>query len=87
MLMAVDKWRHYLKGSKFVIKMDHESLKFLLQQKLHTQLQCKGMTKLLGLDYVIQYRKGKENLVADALSRCYEEGHVVALIVVVPDWH
>ena len=30
-LMIVDKWRHYLEGSKFIIKMDHESLKFLLQ--------------------------------------------------------
>lgn len=33
------------------------------------QLQKKGVTKLLGLDYRIQYRKGKENTVADALTR------------------
>ncbi|XP_052203128.1 uncharacterized protein LOC127808594 [Diospyros lotus] len=33
-LMAVDRWRHYLEGNKFIIKTDHESLKFLLQQKL-----------------------------------------------------
>lgn len=49
-LMAVDRWRHYLEGNKFIIKTDHESLKFLLQQKLQTQLQKKGMTKLMGLD-------------------------------------
>ena len=35
-LMAVDKWRHYLEVGRFIIKMDHESLKFLLQQKLQT---------------------------------------------------
>ena len=29
-LMAIDKWRHYLKGAQFVIKTDHQSLKFLL---------------------------------------------------------
>lgn len=37
-LMAVNKWRHYLEGGKFIIRIDHESLKFLVQQKLHTQL-------------------------------------------------
>ena len=40
----------------------------------------------MGLDYVIQYRKGKENIVADALSRREEEGACEAIIVVVPDW-
>lgn len=29
-LMVVDKWRHYLEGGQFVIKIDHQSLKFLL---------------------------------------------------------
>ena len=51
--MAVDKWRHYLEGGTFVIKTDYESLKFLLQQRLNTHLQQKGMTKLMGLDYSI----------------------------------
>lgn len=27
------------------------------------------MLKLMGFDYIIQYRKGKENLAADALLR------------------
>jgi len=71
-LVAVDKWRHYLEGGRFIIKTDHESLKFLLQQRLQTQLQKKGMAKLMGLDYTIQYRKGKENVAADAPSRCHE---------------
>ena len=37
-LMALDKWCHYLEGGTFVIKIDHESMKFLLQQRLHTHL-------------------------------------------------
>ena len=28
-LMAVEKWRYYLEGNPFIIKADHESLKFL----------------------------------------------------------
>ena len=73
-MIAVEKWRHYLEGIKVIIRTDHKSLKFLLQQKLHTHLQRKDMSKLMGLDYVIQYKKGDENEAAYALSRCMEEG-------------
>jgi len=68
-LMAVEKWRHYLKQEQFIIQTDHESLKYLLDQKIHTIIQKKGLTKLLGLRYKILYRKGRENIMADALSR------------------
>lgn len=65
----MNKWRHYLLGTRFIIKSDHESLKYLLDQNIYTPLQQKRLTKLMGLDYEIQYKKGKENVVADALSR------------------
>ena len=45
------------------------------------------MSKLLGLDYAIQYRKGKEIIVADAMSRCHEEGSVAAISQVIPEWY
>jgi hypothetical protein len=68
-LMVVDKWRHYLEQDQFIIQTDHESLTYLLDQKIHTPIQKKGLTKLLGLNYRIRYKKGKENKAADALSR------------------
>jgi transposase InsO family protein len=68
-LVAVQKWRHYLHGKPFIIKTDHISLKHLLEQRLTHSLQHKGLCKLMGLDYVIQYKKGTENRAADALSR------------------
>lgn len=85
-LVAVEKWRHYLENNQFVIKTDHESLQFLLQQRLHTHLQQKGISRLLGLDYTIQYRRGKENLVADALSRKEDKGIYQAISAVTPEW-
>lgn len=69
LIVAVTKWRRYLLGAHFIIKTDHESLKYLLEQKILTPLQQKWLTKLMGLDYGIQYRRGKENVVAGALSR------------------
>jgi hypothetical protein len=41
-LMAVEKWRHYLEHEQFIIQTDHESLKYLLDQKIHTTIQKKG---------------------------------------------
>lgn len=58
-LAAVDRWRHYLQGGHFVIRTDHHNLKYLLEQKVTTALQQKGLTKLLGLDYEVQYKKGQ----------------------------
>ena len=69
LMTAVQKWKHYLLGGHFVIKTDHESLKYLLEQKITTPLQQKWLAKLMGMDYEIQYKRGKENVVADALSR------------------
>lgn len=51
---VVRKWRTYLLGRHFVIRIDHQSLKFLLEQKITTAIQQKGLTKLLGLDFSIQ---------------------------------
>ncbi len=85
--MAVTKWRHYLSPKPFVIKTNHESLKYLLEQWITTTIQQKWMMKLMGLDYTINYKKGKENLTADALSRrSLEESHLEALATAVPSW-
>lgn len=68
-VFAVQKWEQYLVGSHFIIKTDQKSLKWLLQQKISTPFQQFWLSKLMGFDYEIQYRSGKENLPADALSR------------------
>lgn len=96
LVVAVTKWRHYLMGGKFVIRTDHISLKYLVEQKIHTATQHKGLSKLLGLDFVIEYKKGCENVVADSLSRreggkMGNEGEkgiasVLAVVEIQPTW-
>lgn len=70
---AVSKWRHYLLGNKFVVKTDHHSLKNLLSQVIQTPEQQKFLYKLLGFNYSVEYKPGKENVAADGLSRMFEE--------------
>lgn len=53
-------------------KNDQQSLKFMLQQEVGTPSQQKWVSKLLGNDFTIVYKKGKENIVVDALSRKIE---------------
>ena len=68
-VQAVQKWKHYLMGRHFVIKTDQRSLKFLTDQRLFTEEQFKWTVKLIGFDFEIQFKLGKENPVADAFSR------------------
>jgi hypothetical protein len=47
----------------------------------------KWVTKLFGYDYEIIYKKGKENVVVDAISRKYEEdGSLFSFSFIVPEW-
>lgn len=71
-MTAVVKWSGYLVGSKFVIRTDHASLKYLREQKITNSLQQKWLYKIMGFDFTIEYKQGKSNLVADALSRKWE---------------
>lgn len=69
LVMAMNKWYHYLIIRPFVIKTDRKDLKFLLEQKLRTGNQLKWITKVMQFDFEIEYKKVKENKVVDALSR------------------
>jgi hypothetical protein len=85
-LHLVDLWRPYLLGQHFQIKTDHQSLKYFMEQCISSPEQQKWVTKLFGYDYEIIYKKGKDNVVVDALSRKYEgEGSLFSLSFIVPD--
>ena len=60
LIMAVEKWRQYLQRQEFTIRTDHKSLAYLSEQNLHSDLQRKAMTRLMGPQFKVVYRKGKE---------------------------
>jgi hypothetical protein len=66
---ALAKFRQYLVGAKFVFKSNHNSLKYLLEQKDINERQQKWVSKIQAYEFDIEFVKGKNNAVVDALSR------------------
>lgn len=69
LVMAVRKWRPFLLGHNFKVWTDQKALKYLLEQRIGTPAQQKWVAKLLGFDFTVEYKRGRENRAADALSR------------------
>jgi hypothetical protein len=86
LIMAVGKWRPYLQRHEFIIRTDHKSLSYLCEQNLQSDMQRKAMTRLMGLQFKVVYRKGKENCAADALSRMVHLHDLQAVSEVKPMW-
>nr|GFA95773.1 hypothetical protein [Tanacetum cinerariifolium] len=68
-MFAMKMWRHYLYGTKCVVFADHKSLQHILDQKELNMRQRRWLDLLSDYDCEIRYYPGKENVVADALSR------------------
>jgi len=63
-----------------LVRTDHYSLKFLLDQRLATIPQHHWVGKLLGFDFSVEYKPGATNVVADALSRRDTDGGSILAI-------
>ncbi|GJS58932.1 putative reverse transcriptase domain-containing protein [Tanacetum coccineum] len=68
-VFALKIWRHYLYGTKSVIYTDHKSLQHIFSQKELNMRQRRWIELFSDYDCEIRYHPGKENVVADALSR------------------
>jgi hypothetical protein len=71
LVWALETWQHYLWPKEFVIHTDHESLKHLKGQHKLNKRHARWVEFIETFPYVIWYKQGKENVVADALSHRY----------------
>ncbi|XP_059068173.1 uncharacterized protein LOC131858745 [Cryptomeria japonica] len=83
---ALAKFRQYLVGSKFVVRTDHNSLKYFLNQTELNDRQQKWISKIQAYDFDIEFIKGKNNTVADALSRKPSLAALCSLSEISADW-
>jgi hypothetical protein len=72
---TLNKWRHYLMGKRFKLRIDHNGLKYLFDQPTLNVMQSRWLEFLCEYDFDIKHMKGKENKVVDGLSRRVHELH------------
>jgi transposase InsO family protein len=68
---AVEHWRYYLWGVPFEVRIlsDHRSLEFLRTQRDLSGKMARWQERISEFEYRIEYLPGRENVLADALSR------------------
>lgn len=59
-------------GRPFTVFTDQKSLHHLLEQRITTTDQQNWLAKLMGYNFSILYKPGRDNSAADALSRVSE---------------
>ena len=66
---AVEQWRPYLLGRKFIVETDHANLKWLCPIAPHKAKLARWASSLAEYDFELRHRPGRSNTVPDALSR------------------
>jgi len=72
---GIQHFRPYLFGHKFTIVTDHRPLTWLMGFKEPNFKLVRWKLQLLEYDYEVTYKKGSQNVVADALSRIELQVH------------
>ena len=73
-IVAVKKCHAYLHGKRFTIVTDHQPLNYIFNSKEPTGKITRWALLLQSYDYDVEYRPGRQNGSADALSRRTYEG-------------
>lgn len=80
-VLAVQTWRHYLLGHKFLVLTNQHALQHLLEQREIQSEYQKWLTKLFGYDFKIKYNPRLLNKATNAHSRMPHEAELAGLSV------
>jgi cell fate (sporulation/competence/biofilm development) regulator YlbF (YheA/YmcA/DUF963 family) len=80
-VFSLEKFRPYVEGYHFTVYTDHASLKWLMKLEQPSGRLARWCVKLQQYDCEIIHKKGKDNVVPDALSRAHPEIGLVEVAV------
>ncbi|KAL0446237.1 UNVERIFIED_CONTAM: Retrovirus-related Pol polyprotein from transposon.6 [Sesamum latifolium] len=86
-VFALEKFCHYLLGTKVIVYSDHAALRYLMSKKEAKPRLIRWILLLQEFDLTIKDKKGAENLVADHLSRLVTNDDPTPLNDEFPDEH
>ncbi len=66
-VFAIESFQHYLQGHEFVVECDHRNLLYLHRATAPKLIRW----RLQAFDYRVVHIPGRENVVADGMSRCF----------------
>jgi len=68
-VMALQHFRHYLLGTKVILRTDHASLKWLNSFKLPEGILARWLETMQEFDLQIEHRQGRQHSNVDGMSR------------------
>ncbi|WVZ89884.1 hypothetical protein U9M48_036233 [Paspalum notatum var. saurae] len=71
LVRTLHTWQHYLWHREFIIHSDHEALKHIRTQTNLNRRHAKWVEFIESFPYIIKHKNGKDNVIANALSRRY----------------
>jgi hypothetical protein len=69
LVRVLETWQYYLWSKEFVIHSDYESLKHIRGQAKLNKCHTKWVEFTETFPYIIKHKKGKDNIIADTLSK------------------
>lgn len=82
---AIEKFRPYIEATRFKVVTDHFALKWLNSLSDPNGRLARWSVRLQQFDFEVVHRRGKDNVVPDALSRAVPVVEEIAPVITFPD--
>jgi hypothetical protein len=84
---AINKFRHYITGYEVFVHIDHSAIRFLMNKPITNDRVTRWLLLLQEFNITVLDRPGKDNVVADFLSRIKNEDDDIPIDDSFPDEH